>query len=137
MTRRETILNKLKDIVEDIPEVSSVQVNKVALPDLDIVGFPAVFIFGGTQDESDKAVIPGQKVWEWEVFLSFWSIDEDMESLFKKIYDKIVANPTLDRTAIDCDLEDVPDVSVIDPERSMVSMSLAFKVIYRHEFGAA
>ena len=137
MTQRQKILAKLKKIVGDIDEIAHVEVNKVGLPDLDIVAFPAAFIFGGGQAISNRATLVGQKVWDWNVFISFWSKDEDMEGLYQLIYDKISADPTLNRLAIDCDLDSVPDVNVVDAERSMVSMVLSFNVIYRHNFGAA
>jgi hypothetical protein len=137
MTQRQKILEQLKTIIDDIPEIAHIEVNKVGLPDLDIVAFPAVFIFGGSQARSNRATLVGQKVWDWEVFLSFWSKDEDMEGLYQKIYDKISSDPTLNRLAIDCDLDGVPDVNIVDADRAMVSMVLSFNVIYRHNFGAA
>ena len=137
MTRRQTILDELKKIVRDINGIAHVEVNKVSVPDLEIVAFPAVFIYGGGQAISTRAKLVGQKIWEWEVFLSFWTTDEDMENLYQKIYDKIADNPTLSRKAIDCDLDGVADVRVEDADRAIVSMSLAFNVLYRHEYGAA
>lgn len=137
MTQRQKILAELKKIIDDIPEVAHIEINKVGLPDIDIVAFPAVFIFGGRQSRSNRVTLVGQKVWEWEIFLSFWSKDADMETLYSKIYDKVGTNPTLDRLAIDCDLDGVPDVNIVDADRSIVSMVLEFNVTYRHNFGAA
>ena len=72
MTQRQTILKKIGKLMDSVKEIAHVEVNKVSLPDIETVAFPVVFVFGGNQVISNRARLVGQKVWDWEVFVSFW-----------------------------------------------------------------
>jgi len=136
MTERQQILGEVKDTIADISDLDYVEVNRVTTPDIEQAGFPACFIFGGSQKLTGRFNLVGQKVWEWEIFLSVWTDISKVEDLLGKISNKIAKDPTLNKKAIDCDLDSI-DINIIDADRSMVNLVMVFNTIYRHEFGAA
>lgn len=136
MTERQKILKELEKIINGVKDIAHVEVNKVTLPDVEQADFPACFIYAGNQALSGRFVLVGQKVWEWEILVQVYAPDSQIEDLLGKVSNKIAKNPTLNKSAIDCDLETI-DINVFDLDRSIVSLVMVFNTIYRHEFGAA
>jgi hypothetical protein len=141
LTTRQHILDDLKTIVEEIADDSSnpvfkqVELTRTIPSDLETVALPACFIYSDREYrvEDERAVI-GKETWEWYIVLEVWAVEEEMEALLKFIHAKLYDHYTVNNYVHWAERMGV-DFLTIDPTKSIESMALPYRLVYRHSLG--
>ena len=135
-TKRQQILAYIKTILERVPSIKAVEINKTSVVDIETIAFPCAFIFSDRETKigDDRGVI-GYENWEWMINIEVWSDERnDQETLLGEIHAAMAADytfgglvPTSDRVS--------SSLFVLDPTRAISSMVMDYNVLYRHRNG--
>lgn len=136
---RQKILTGFKEILEDIDTISlnHVEINRSTPVDLDIVPFPACFIYSGPEElAADEEQVVGHETFKWEVVIEAWLKEGDVseEYLLGEVHKAIFADYTLGGNAA-YSRRIGSQFQVLDPDRAMRAMRINYVVTYRHRIG--
>lgn len=136
MSSRTSILSKIETVLQGVDGINEVIVDKVTPVSLETVVLPCAFVYSGSEIRltDDRSVI-GYENWEWDILIEVWARDSVMETLLSSIHSAMFANELMGGYASTSYRTGV-DLFVIDPEQSLQSMLITYKVIYRHVSGS-
>lgn len=138
MTKRQSILNKIKTVIQSIPNFKTVEQGSAQIPttDIETSPLPACFITSDRETkylDGENAVI-GSETWEWYVVLLVRAVDADLEDLLNLIHTAMHTNYKLGNYAEWSERMGV-DFLTIDPTKQIEDMIIPYRIIYRHNLG--
>lgn len=135
-TKREQILAQIKTTLQTVTSLQSVEINKTSMVDIETIAFPCAFIFSDqeTKIEDDRSVIMYEN-WEWLINIEVWSDERnDQEVLLGAIHTAMAADHQIGGLAVESDRIG-SSLFVLDPTRSISSMVIDYRVVFRHRNG--
>jgi len=136
MTKRQSIINRLKTIVKQVKSLEVVETDKLSSIKLNSVPLPAAFIYGGneTRVENENAII-GYETWLWDVYIEVWTVfDVDVEDILKDVHTLVYNDYTLGGYAVIADRIGA-EIFTVDPEKDIAGILISYRVLYRHVRG--
>lgn len=84
MSERKIILTKFESILQTIPQIKTVEVNRISPVNPQKVDLPGAFIYSGPEvrDKSEY----GDANWNWEILIEVWAKDSDMEDMLELVH---------------------------------------------------
>jgi hypothetical protein len=134
MTKRQLILNNIKDVLEGIPQVKTVLLNKLIVPDLGTYSTPICFIFSGEEQKQWNVI--NYESWTWPVYVEAYAIDTDMEELLGLIHNAMAQDDTRGGNALKCERVNCSAPMLVEPDNSLAAMLIQFGIEYRHVEGS-
>lgn len=135
-TKRENILNKIKEILDDIEDVKYVEIDRMLQPDLETIPLPSVFIYPGSETRVTSGGVIGYETWEWVITLEVWSDVSivTLESLLNDIHTTMFTNERIGNYA-DYSYRLSSEFFYIDPEKNLKGMILNYLIRFDHPKG--
>jgi hypothetical protein len=134
-SKRVTILNNIKTILENVSGINYVEIDRATPPDWETQVLPAAFIYQGEEVRDDSNSTIGNETWNWEIFIEVIANDTDLETLLQNIHNDMYADYTLSSIVLNS-YRTGSTFYYIDPESRLKSMILAYTVRYDHAQGA-
>lgn len=136
-TKRQSILNRIKTILEGVSSIKKVDINKSSPVDIETTPFPCAFVYSGKDAkiiEGEYAVI-GYENWDWLVNIEIWYGESDtQETLLGEVHTAMYADHSIGGYAVTSNRTG-SEIYVLDPERAVNAMILDYQVIFRHKNG--
>lgn len=137
-TTRQNILANIQTVLEGITRIKSVIANKMVIPDFNINPMPIAFVFSGEEkDFTDAVGVLIRESWRWEVVVTIWTQDEDIEDYIGLVHNAMALDETRGGYALQCKRVAATAPYAVDPEGSVEGIELVFEVQYRHTYGTA
>jgi len=141
-TKRQDILNKIKEIIEAVQLdgltlFNSVKTTRMPPSDIETTAFPVCYVYSDRETllvEGEKAVI-GQETYDWFIMLEVWASDTEMEDILQVIHNAMAANYKFSNLASFSERLGV-DFMIVDPSTQLTAMLIPYHIVYRHSFGA-
>ena len=138
-TLRQNILAQFKTNIEGITSIGleHVEINRSTPVDLDVVPFPACFIYSGPEELADAAEqVVTRETYKWEVKLEFWLKEGDVseEFVLGEVHKTMFADYTLGNNAARSQRIGSA-FQIADHDRAIRAMQITYVVIYRHRSG--
>jgi hypothetical protein len=137
MSKRQDILDYIKETLEGVSGMANVEVNRSIPVDIETVDFPSAFVYSGPVMRliNDNRSVIGYENWEWTILIEVWGKDQDMEALLALVHAALFAKEQMGGLAASSYIVGV-DMMTIDVDRHMESMLIQYTVVYRHARGA-
>lgn len=135
MSKRTEILDEIKNTLEQIDIVKTIEVDRIDVVDISKMPLPAIFIYGG-KDKLIDDLHPtiGFETWDWDIVLEVWSKNTATEELLAVIHRTIHNNYKLNGLVVYSKRVGA-DTFIIDPAKFIKSMIIKYQVVYRHPLG--
>ena len=131
-TVRESIWTDIKETIEGVSEIKTVELHKASPIALDIAVFPAAYIYleADAGEEGNR-----EETWVMKIAVEVWTKNDDLEDLLGKVHQAMYEDKTRGgyadhtvRTGSEIFMDIVPD-------RSIGVVMAKFDVVYKHVQG--
>jgi len=132
---RSDILGHIETALKGITDVGDVLTGKWKFEeaDLESLNYPALFIFQGSDNESQNSDF-SKELFDWNVIIEAWCADTTVEALFAAIHTAMAADSTLGGHAIQS-RRIGSQIFALDPGRGIISMQQTHIIQYEHPNG--
>jgi len=134
-TTRQKILADIEQVLQGIPEIKTILMNKLTISDLDTYPIPLCFVFSG--GEAKEWDVINYETWKWAIFVEVWAVDTDMETYLGLIHNALAVDETRGGNAVRCERVGSIAPFLVDSDNSLAGMLLEFQIWYRHIEGIA
>lgn len=132
-TTRQNILDNIKDTINGVRDIKSVEIDRMTPPDMENTAFPAAFIYSDSESRIDNGVI-GQETWDWIIAIEVWARNTELEDLLQDIHSEM--HDDYDRGGYaDYSFRTGVEFFYIDPAKDIKGMVITYLVRYQHTLG--